>query len=174
MKTNRNFFAGVIAMTLALAAAVAAVLAWPSGAKRDAAPDVTYTLLDGRQGTLQALRGKVVLVSFWSMNCDTCVNEMPSIVATDGKFRAKGYETLAVAMSYDPPASVVRFVAYNKLPFPVAIDNTGNIAKSFGEVLQTPTAFLIDKRGRIVERYIGAPDFAALQRLIESLLAEQA
>ncbi len=77
-------------------------------------------------------------------------------------------------MSYDPPASVARLVAYNKLPFPVALDNAGKIAKSFGEVRQTPTAFLIDKRGRIVERYVGAPDFAALQRLIESLLAEQA
>jgi peroxiredoxin len=171
MRTHRNFVVGVLA--LALAAAVAAVLWWPSSVKRDAAPDVAYTLLDGRQGTLQALRGKVVLVSFWSMNCDTCVNEMPSIVATDGKFRSRGYETLAVAMSYDPPASVARFAAYNKLPFPVAIDNAGKIAQLFGEVRQTPTAFLIDKRGRIVERYVGAPDFAALQRLIESLLAEQ-
>lgn len=69
---------------------------------------------------------------------------------------------------------MARFVAFNKLPFPVAIDNTGAIAKSFGEVRQTPTAFLVDKRGRIVERYVGAPDFAALQSLIEALLAEQA
>jgi peroxiredoxin len=172
MKTTRNIIASAAALALALA--LAAVFAWPRSPARNAAPDVAYTLLDGRQGTLQALRGKVVLVSFWSMNCDTCVNEMPSIVATDGKFRAKGYETLAIAMSYDPPAFVARFVAYNKLPFPVAIDNTGQIAKSFGEVRQTPTAFLIDKRGRIVERYVGAPDFAALQRLIESLLAEKA
>ena len=172
MKTNRNFVIGLIVMVIVLA--LAAVLSWPSGVKRDAAPDVSYTLLDGRQGTLQALRGKVVLVSFWSMNCDTCVNEMPSIVATDGKFRGKGYETQAVAMSYDPPASVARFVAYNKLPIPVAIDSAGKIAKSFGEVRQTPTAFLIDKRGRIVERYVGAPDFEAMQRLVESLLAEPA
>lgn len=102
MKTSRSLAVGVIALALALAAAVAAVLRGPANAGRDAAPEVAYTLLDGRQGTLRALRGKVVLVSFWSMNCDTCVNEMPSIVATDGKFRSKGYETLAVAMSYDP------------------------------------------------------------------------
>lgn len=171
--TKRSRVAGLVALLVALAVALAAVLAWRGTAARDTAPDVAYTLLDGRQGTLQALRGKVVLVSFWSMNCDICVNEMPSIVATDGKFRARGYETLAIAMSYDPPASVARFVASNRLPFPVAIDNAGKIAKSFGEVRQTPTAFLIDKRGRIVERYVGAPDFVALQRLIEALLAEQ-
>jgi peroxiredoxin len=174
MKTPRSFVAGAVALVVALAVALAVVFAWQGTAERNPAPDVTYTLLDGRQGTLRALRGKVVLVSFWSMNCDTCVNEMPSIVATDGKFRARGYETLAIAMSYDPPAFVARFVAYNKLPFSVAIDNTGKIAKSFGEVRQTPTAFLIDKRGRVVERYVGAPDFVALQRLIEALLNEQA
>ena len=174
MKTTRNIIASVTALALVLALALAAVFAWPGRPERNAAPDVAYTLLDGRQGTLQALRGRVVLVSFWSMNCATCVNEMPSIVATDAKFRARGYETLAIAMSYDPPAFVARFVASNRLPFPVAIDSAGKIAKSFGEVRQTPTAFLIDKRGRIVERYVGAPDFAALQRLIEALLAEQA
>ena len=108
MKTSRSLAVGVIVLSLVLAAAVAAVLRGPANAGRDAAPEVAYTLLDGRQGTLQALRGKVVLVSFWSMNCDTCVNEMPSIVATDGKFRSKGYETLAVAMSYDPPTTLGR------------------------------------------------------------------
>ena len=170
MKTARGLVAGAVAFAVALGA----LFVWQTPASRDTAPDAAYTLLDGRQGTLRALRGKVVLVSFWSMNCATCVNEMPSIVATDAKFRARGYETLAIAMSYDPPAFVARFVASNRLPFPVAIDSAGKIAKSFGEVRQTPTAFLIDKRGRIVERYVGAPDFAALQRLIEALLAEQA
>ena len=143
-------------------------------AKREAAPDVGYTLPDGRQGTPRALRGKVVSVSFWSMSCDTCVNVMPSTVATNCNFRAKGYETLAAAVSYNPPALVDRFVAHHKLPFPVALDNAGKIAKSFSEVRQTSNAILIDKHGRIVERYVAAPDFAALQRLIESLLAGQA
>lgn len=170
MKTNRLLAVGVIALALA-AAAVAAFLGLAS-ARRDAAPEVAYTLIDGRQGTLQALRGKVVLVSFWSMNCDTCVNEMPSIVATDGKFRSQGYETLAVAMSYDPPVFVSGFAESRKLPFGVAIDNTGAIARSFGNVQLTPTSFLIDKHGRVVKRYVGAPDFAALDELVEQLLAE--
>jgi protein-disulfide isomerase len=53
----------------------------------------------------------------------------------------------------------------------VAIDNTGAIAKSFGDVRATPTTFLIDKRGQIIKRYVGEPDFPALHRLIERLLA---
>jgi len=50
------------------------------------------------------------------------------------------------------------------------IDSAGIIAKHSGEVRQTPTAFLIGSRGRIVERYVGALDFSTLQRLIESLV----
>ncbi|MBL8332729.1 MAG: TlpA family protein disulfide reductase, partial [Rubrivivax sp.] len=82
------------------------------------------------------------------------------------------YDTLAVAMSYDPPAYVSRFAESRKLPFGVVIDNTGAIAKAYGDVSITPTTFLLDKKGAVVKRYVGQPDFAALHGLIEKLLAE--
>jgi len=66
----------------------------------------------------------------------------------------------------------VNFTESRKLPFKVAIDNTGVNAKAWGEVQLTPTTFLLNKRGEIVKRYVGAPDFAELHRLIEKLLAE--
>ena len=171
MKTPRSFVAGVVALVVALAVALAVVFAWQGTAKRNPAPDVAYTLLDGRQGTLRALRGKVVLVSFWSMNCDTCVNEMPSIVATDGMFRARGYETLAIAMSYDPPNYVVSFVQTRQLPFPVALDVDGAHARAFGNVQLTPTSFIIGKDGRILEQKLGELDFVKLRALLDRELS---
>jgi protein-disulfide isomerase len=54
----------------------------------------------------------------------------------------------------------------------VVIDNTGAIARAWGDVAVTPTTFLVDKRGTIVEQYVGAPDFAALHARIDSLLRE--
>jgi peroxiredoxin len=129
-------------------------------------------LLDGRQGNSNALRGKVLLVNFWATSCVTCVKEMPQIVATHEKFSSRGFETLAIAMSYDPPAYVARFAETRKLPFGVVIDNTGAIANGFGDVKLTPTTFLIDKRGFIVKRYVGEPDFVALHQLVEMLLAQ--
>ena len=56
----------------------------------------------------------------------------------------------------------------------MGIDNTGEIARRFGEVQLTPTSFLIDKRGQIVKRYVGKPDFEALHALVDKLLAEPA
>lgn len=134
------------------------------------APQFSYTLLDGRKASSGELRGKVVLVNFWATSCTTCVAEMPQIMATYERFRSRGFETLAVAMSYDPPAYVARFAETRKLPFGVVIDNTGAIASGFGDVRLTPTTFVIDKRGAIVKRYVGAPDFAKLNQLLEELL----
>jgi glutathione peroxidase-family protein len=48
----------------------------------------------------------------------------------------------------------------------------GNVAKDFGDILLTPTSFLIDRQGRILKRYLGEPDFAELHRLVEQLLRQ--
>ena len=141
-----------------------------SGAQ--AAPESTFVLLDGSKQSTADMKGKVTLVNFWATSCVTCVAEMPEIIATYNKYQNRGYDTLAVAMSYDPPSYVVNFAETRKLPFKVAIDNTGAVAKAWGDVQLTPTTYLVNKRGKIVKRYVGTPDFAALHQLIEKLLAE--
>ena len=142
------------------------------GAAHDPAPASKFVLLDGSIHTTDELRGKVTLVNFWATSCVTCVAEMPKVIATYDTYRSRGYDTLAVAMSYDPPAYVVNYAESRKLPFKVAIDNTGAVAKAWGDVQLTPTSYLVDKQGRIVKRYVGEPDFPELHKLIEKLLAE--
>ena len=162
----------LIAAVAAAVLVVTAMAAWRVASDPALAPAVSYTLLDGEKGSIEALRGRVVLVNFWATSCATCVAEMPAIAATHGRFKARGFETLAVAMRHDAPASVAHFAQTRQLPFGVAIDHTGDIARQFGEVQLTPTMFLIDKRGLIVKRYVGTPDFAALHLLVEELLAQ--
>ena len=154
-----------------LAGAAAAVLAL-GGCAQETAPPSTFVLLDGSRTTTQDMMGKVTLVNFWATSCTTCVAEMPEIVATYDKFKSKGYDTVAVAMSYDPPSYVVNFAETRKLPFKVAIDNTGAVAKAWGDVKLTPTTYIVNKKGDIVKRYVGAPNFDELHQLIEKLLAE--
>lgn len=143
-----------------------------SGCGQERAPESSFVLLDGSRLTTAQLQGKVTLVNFWATSCTSCVAEMPQLTATYEKFKDRGYETLAVAMSYDPPAYVVNFTESRKLPFKVAIDNTGANARTWGNVKLTPTTYLVNKRGQIVKRYVGTPDFAELERLIEKLLAQ--
>ncbi len=138
-----------------------------------AAPASTMVLLDGKPFSTDQMKGKVTLVNFWATSCTTCVAEMPEIISTHQKFAAQGYDTVAVAMSYDPPAFVVNFAQSRQLPFKVAIDNTGAVAKAWGDVKLTPTTYLVNKKGDIVKRYVGTPDFVALHALIGQLLAEK-
>ena len=168
MRLTRYLAAGFA--TLAIGAGAAAVCFRIGHA--DAAPDLAFTRLDGSKGHIAGLRGKVVLVNFWATTCDICVKEMPQMIATHQAFEGRGYETLAVAMSYDPPFSVMRFTESRRLPFTVVIDNTGSVAQGFGGVAATPLSLLIDKQGNIVKRYVGEPDFAELRERVEKLLAE--
>jgi peroxiredoxin len=157
---------------VAVAALLAAGAALYLGTGTAAAPESTFVLLDGTRKTTADLKGRVTLVNFWATSCVTCVAEMPKMIATYEKYHGRGYDTLAVAMSYDPPSYVVNYAQTRKLPFKVAIDNTGAVAKSWGDVQLTPTTFVVNKRGEIVKRYVGEPDFAELHKLIEKLLAE--
>ena len=159
----------ILAAVVGAAVAFAAFAFWSA---RPAAPPVTFVSLQGEKITTASLRGKVVLVNFWATSCISCVAEMPKLIQTHQQFHPRGYETVAVAMSYDPPAYVVNFSQSRQLPFKVAIDNTGAVAKAWGDIKITPTTFLVNKRGEIVKQYVGEPDFAAMHQLIEKLLAE--
>ncbi len=153
---------------VALAAMGAA--AYVSLNTRTSAPDVTFIGIKGEKITPQSLQGKVVMVNFWATSCTTCVAEMPKMVQTYNKYKGQGLEFVAVAMKYDPANYVVNYAETRQLPFKVAIDVSGDAAKAYGDVALTPTTFVIDKHGKIIKRYVGEPDFAALHKLLEEAL----
>jgi peroxiredoxin len=59
-----------------------------------------------------------------------------------------------------------------KLPFKVALDSDGSVAKAFGKIQLTPTTLVINKKGKIIKRYVGEPDWDAFHQLIQKSLAE--
>jgi peroxiredoxin len=166
MMINSGFNVARIAQFALAALALLAL----SACGRKTAPDATMVLLDGSKYATANMQGKVTFVNFWATSCVTCVAEMPELVETHKKYAPRGYDTVAVAMQYDPPSYVVNFVQTRQLPFKVAIDNTGAVAKAWGDVKITPTSFLVDKQGRIVKTYVGQPDFKALHAEIDRLL----
>jgi len=157
------------ALVAAVAIFLAASLAWTPGA-----PDVEIVSIRGEKIATAGLRGRVAVVNFWATDCAICVKEMPEMARTYERFRDRGLEFVAVAMRHDPPNRVLDYAGRNALPFKVALDVKGEIAAAFGSVRFTPTTLVIDKRGRIVARIEGAPDFAKLNRLLEQALAEPA
>lgn len=136
------------------------------------APKVTFVSLKGERIAAEDLKGKVVLVNFWATDCAICVKEMPEMVRTYERYRERGLEFIAVAMKHDPPSYVLNYAEKNRLPFKVALDPMGELAKAYGDVKLTPTTFVIDRRGNIASRIQGEPDFAKLRQLLDAKLAE--
>jgi len=154
-----------IAIALCL---VAAGLAWQWPRT---APDSVFVLLDGSVHRTADWRGKVTLVNFWATQCAPCLKEMPALQSTYERLHGRGFDVLAVSMQDDPPAFVIRYAQNHRLPFGVAIDNTGAIARAWDATEVTPTSFLLDQHGRVVRRFVGAVDSAELQGLVQTLLA---
>lgn len=150
--------------------AIAGVVVWQLPSTAQTAPNVTFTTLTGEKFTTQDLRGKVVLVKFWATSCVTCVAQMPDNIENYNALKDRGYDTIAVAMQYDPPNYVKNFAESRELPFKVVIDANGEIAREFGDVRLTPTAFLIDKQGNIIRRYLGNYDKEAFLATVNKAL----
>jgi len=139
--------------------------------EKPSAPASTFTTLEGKQITLQDLRGQIVLVNFWATSCPGCIKKMPDMIETYNQYKGRGFEVIAVAMSYDPPNYVASFVETRQLPFPVALDVNGEHARAFGNVQVTPTTFVIGKDGSILEHKLGDFDFVKLKAMLDKELS---
>jgi len=137
---------------------------------KPAAPNVTFTTIDGKQISMASLKNQVVLVNFWATDCPGCIKEMPQLIKTYNQYHKKGFEVIAVAMPYDQITQILNYSKSQALPFPITHDSTAEISNQFGQVSLTPTAFIYNKQGRLLQRTIGELDFNALQQLLNKEL----
>jgi thiol-disulfide isomerase/thioredoxin len=160
-----------IAAVFFIAAVLGLVLSWwlPHRSPT-AAPDANFTLLEGGTQTLRALRGRVVLVNFWSPSCPPCLEELPDLIALHRDWQAKGLTLIGVAAPYDPPLGVQQFVAREKIPYPIALDVDGAVMRAFGGVPYLPLSLVIDPAGTIVFQHTGRLDRERVQRVVQGYL----
>ena len=137
---------------------------------KPAAPNVTFTTIDGKQISMASLKNQVVLVNFWATDCPGCIKEMPQLINTYNQYHKKGFEVIAVAMPYDQITQILNYSKSQALPFPITHDSTAEISNQFGQVSLTPTAFIYNKQGHLLQRTIGELDFNALQQLLNKEL----
>ena len=112
--------------------------------------DIRFTALDGREVDLAKLKGKVVLVEFWSTACGPCIAEMPAVKAAYEKLHDHGFEVVAISPD-DKETALRRFIKEHELPWPQHFDGKGwenQFAVRYG-VFSLPTMWLVDKRGNL-------------------------
>lgn len=130
----------------AMVVAAAVWLLWPAARPM---PEATYNLVDGRRLGSDDLRGRPVLVNFWSVSCGVCLRDMPRLTHLHETLAERGLLVIGVAMPYDPPPAVIAMVEERKPGYPIALDVHGELSRAFGDVSVTPTTFLIDPDGNI-------------------------
>lgn len=125
-------------------------------------------LLDGKSLTANQLAGKPTAYLFWATWCHICRSELPGYQKLYAKFHTRGFRVIAVSL--DNSASEVRkFWKTAGYTFPVAM-RTNAIRSAFGDIRGTPTLFLIDREGRMVEKRLGEIDPDELEAMIQGLL----
>ncbi|MGD2137567.1 MAG: TlpA disulfide reductase family protein [Gammaproteobacteria bacterium] len=156
-------------ISVALLAGLGYLWLAPGGLKTS--PDITLLTIDGEELPLRQLRGKPLLVTFWSTTCSGCIREMPHLIELYRELSPQGLEIVGIAMDHDPPSRVLAMRKSRHIPYTLALDINAEAARAFGDVRQTPTSFLIDPNGGVVYRRTGPLNTAALRRDILALLA---
>jgi len=125
--------------------------------------------------TPAALRGKVVLVDFWTYSCINCLRSLPYIEAWSQKYKDQGLVVIGVhspEFAFERNTANVRQAVSNlKLTFPVAVDSSLNIWRAFANQYW-PADYFIDAQGQIRYHHFGEGDYAQGERVIQELLAE--
>jgi len=138
--------------------------------QKDTIDSLNMTTINGEKITSKDLLGKVVLINFWATDCPGCIAEMPGLINTYNKYKNQNFELIAVSMFYDPPSHVLSYSKNNNLPFPVVLDIEKKIATQFKNVTLTPTSFLINHQGKIINQIIGEINFNEFDLLLQKTI----
>lgn len=134
---------------------------------RDKPLDLEFTAVDGRKVNLADLRGQVVLLDFWATWCEPCIEEVPNLVATYEKLRARGFTIVGISLDKDK-AALEKFTKKHKMDWPQFFDGQGwdnELAKRF-KIQSVPTMWLLDREGKLAD----ATPRGRLEKAAEKLL----
>jgi peroxiredoxin len=130
----------------------------------DRAPSFSITADNGKTFTARDFGGKLLLVNFWATWCPPCIEEIPGLNELSRRLGPQGLVILAISQDKDENA-YKQFLEKNPLVFPTVRDPGEDIQLSYGTV-QIPESYLIDRTGRVIEKYISSQPWAS-QRMIE-------
>ncbi|MBI5624359.1 MAG: TlpA family protein disulfide reductase [Elusimicrobia bacterium] len=137
-----------------------------------AAADFALPDLSGKTVRLSDFKGRVVLVDFWATWCAPCLEELPDLKALYSKRKDLGFTIVGISIDDEGKEVVAPFVDENQVPYPILIAGLEPVGGF--PVRGLPTAYLIDRRGFIVKKYIGFKFPEQLDKDVSTLLSQGA
>ena len=134
------------------------------------APDFSLITIDGEEIRLSDMRGKVVMVDFWSSWCPPCRAEAPELVEVYKKYRGSNIEFIGVAI-WDVKGQVESFVERYGVTYINGLDEMGKIAIDYG-VTGIPEKYFVDMNGNIARKFVGPITIEKLEAVLDELLAQ--
>jgi len=137
----------------------------------DAKPATDFTLpsIDGKQVSLSAFKGKVVLLNFWATWCGPCKAEIPAFVELQAQYKN---DLVVLGLSVDDPADKARaFATQYKVNYPMVLGlGHDEIQDAYGPIYGIPASFLISRDGKVCKRHLGIAPKSQFEREIKALL----
>lgn len=140
-----------------------------SGPLEIRAPVVTFPTLSGDTASLAAYRGEVVVLNFWATWCPPCKREIPELARLQDSLRAEPVRVVGVAVSSGSRERIRTFGEKHGIDYPVWLSDPGTAATEYRAV-GLPLTLLVDRRGMIRRRYMGAQTFETLREDVRNLL----
>ena len=141
----------------------------PSALIGKKAEPFSITTFDGKKITLEALKGKPVILNFWASWCVACRQEAHILEAAHQKYTPRGAVFIGIAINDTREASLAFIRQFGKTYFLGPDDEMGSISLNYG-VTAVPETFLIDRQGIITDKVLGAVSPKTLTKFIESQL----
>lgn len=142
--------------------------------RRYVAPDLIGTTIDGERFALAEERGDIVVLNVWASWCAPCRAEAPILQQAYEEFKDEGVEFVGLD-TRDSDASARTFINRFGITYPNVVDPDGRLQLLFADSLPPqaiPSTIVIDRRGRVAARMLGAVSISELRGVIEPLLAE--
>ena len=138
--------------------------------EKRAAPNFVLELPDGGALSIEALRGKVVMLDFWASWCQPCRDEAPVLAQVYREYRQRGVEFVGINL-WDNPGDAEVFLREQGHEYPNGIDADGKIAITYG-VRGIPEKFFLNRDGEIARKFTGPMNPDLLRQALDALLAE--
>jgi thiol-disulfide isomerase/thioredoxin len=134
----------------------------------DLAPQFKVKDLAGKELTLEAYRGKVILLNFWATWCGPCRAEIPSLVALQNRYKDK-LQIIGLVMDDDEEQTIRHVVQSEGINYPVALSPV-QTRVAYGGIFALPTVFVINAEGRVVQKHVGLFNPALYETEVRALL----